>query len=141
MASWAARNPLTLAVVTGGTKNCVCDFLVQAASSQDHKIDWRRNGVFTAFGFLYVGAAQHAIFNHLFPRLLPGLAKRSLSSVGAASLLDNFVHIPFVYLPVFYCIREVAHSEGTSSLPQAFAIPNPVDSVGTGVQGKTAKAV
>ena len=74
--------------------------------------------MFTAFGFLYVGAAQHALFNHLFPRLLPGLAKRSLSSVVAASLLDNFVHMPFAYLPVFYCIREVAHSD-TSSLPQA----------------------
>lgn len=135
---WASRNPLAAAVAVGTTKNCVCDLMVQC-SCGGTSIDWRRLGIFTVFGACYVGAAQHVLFNAVFPRLLPGLTQQTRIGVLGAVVLDNFVHsetkkallmshahpyshasmwpcpVPFFYLPTFYCIRELAHSDGPAS--------------------------
>jgi hypothetical protein len=112
--SWALRNPLSAAVGVGGTKNGVCDACVQVAASE--RFDWRRNAIFVAFGLGYVGAAQYMVFNRIFPRLLPSLngAMRWRGVLGAVAL-DNFVHIPFFYLPTFYCMREFANGEAGRS--------------------------
>ena len=71
----AARRPALSAVAIGGTKNFACDVAVQATTSADG-LDLRRAGLFTAFGLVYVGGVQFAVFNRLFPALLPGLVNR-----------------------------------------------------------------
>ena len=110
--AFATRFALPTAVAVGATKNCVCDYAVQKATEE--RVCWRRNLCFTAFGAIYVGGVQYFIFNRIFPRLIPGLAatraERTKSAVATAVVLDNGVHIPFLYLPGFYCMREAAYS-------------------------------
>lgn len=125
----AARRPAATAVGIGGAKNLTCDGLVQAATSDG--FDARRAALFTTFGLVWVGGVQFALFNRLFPALLPGLAHQSRSvcapgasriiarlcalgrrstlraqAVAAAVAVDNCVHIPLFYLPAFYSMRE-----------------------------------
>lgn len=59
---------------------------------------------------MWAGGAQYALFNKLFPRILPGLTARNphVKSALSAAVLDNFVHIPVFYLPVFYTVQQVA---------------------------------
>eukprot|EP00658_Telonema_sp_P-2_P024480 TRINITY_DN19838_c0_g1_i2.p1 TRINITY_DN19838_c0_g1~~TRINITY_DN19838_c0_g1_i2.p1 ORF type:complete len:207 (+),score=33.81 TRINITY_DN19838_c0_g1_i2:145-765(+) len=107
----ARQRPLAAAILIAGSKNFVFDLLVQLGSNWDGEVDWRRSGIFTMFGVGYVGGAQYYVFNKLFPRLLgPGLANKQARSVAAAVLLDNLVHIPLVYLPCFYCMRQLAYT-------------------------------
>ena len=111
---WAYKNPLTAAVLAGGLKNGASDAAVQlSTSSSSGSFDWRRSAVFTTFGLFYSGAGQYMVFNRIFPMLLPGgksFAKSRAGVLGAV-LLDNFIHMPFVYLPIFYCMRELAHTD------------------------------
>ena len=55
MNRWASRNALATAVAVSAGKNCVCDLAVQCGT--DGPIDWRRNGIFVAFGVFYVSDA------------------------------------------------------------------------------------
>ena len=104
---WATRNGLAAAMLAAGGKNCTCDLVVQNAT--EPRIDWRRNALFTGFGLAWIGAGQYFLFNRLFPYWLPGLvAARTLPAAAGAAFLDAGVHMPFLYLPVFYTLREFA---------------------------------
>ena len=105
--------PLVSAIGVAGVKNGLCDIAVQKFEGRD--INWRRTATFAAFGVGWVGGGQYTLFNKVYPRLFPGLLleRRTLSSVAAATVVDNFVHIPFVYLPLFYATREMAFSSPT----------------------------
>lgn len=100
--------PLTTACAVASTKNSVCDALVQLGT--EGKVDLRRNLTFVAFGFGWVGAGQFFLFNRLYPRLFSNLlaSNPDAKTVAAVTILDNFVHIPLLYLPIFYATREVA---------------------------------
>jgi len=106
-----AGTGLFTAVVLGGSKNMTCDFFVQKWTND--AVCWRRNSIFAAFGFGYVGGVQYAIFNKLFPKMLPALYSatgpaRCNKAVVAAVALDACVHMPFMYMPAFYVLREIA---------------------------------
>jgi len=111
--SAVARNALAFSVFVGGAKNASIDLGVQAATGGD--IDWRRVGVFGTFGFFYVGGAQFIIINRLLPRLLPGLLQGHVRPAFKAMAFDQALHMPFMYLPVFYCIRELGEASGSLS--------------------------
>lgn len=64
---------------------------------------------FSLYGLSYVGGGQWFVFNRIFPALLPGMAKRSPMSVVGAVALDSFVHMPFVSLPIFYCMQQAVN--------------------------------
>lgn len=104
---WARAHPMVAACGIAGLKNLGCDLFVQL-SVGDGKVDWRRSLTFVTFGIGWVGGGQYTLFNRVYPRLLPGLQERRFRSVAGATFLDNFVHIPFLYLPLFYMTREVA---------------------------------
>ncbi|KAJ8600898.1 hypothetical protein CTAYLR_007000 [Chrysophaeum taylorii] len=106
--AWMRAAPLVTACVVAGAKNSVCDAVVQLCE-QKQRFDFRRNATFAVFGVGWVGAGQYWLFNRIYPWVLPGLASRRPGSVAAVTLVDNLGHIPFVYLPVFYTVREVAH--------------------------------
>lgn len=99
-------------------KTSVADLIVQKAEGRE-KIDWQRNGAFTAFGFAYLGIIQWFIYVTLFTRLCPQAirfanlpwAEKLKDRAGQIDLvkqtcLDNFVHYTFCYFPVFYVIKE-----------------------------------
>lgn len=85
------------------------------------QINWRRNGIFFTWGFLYLGGVQYFVYVKLFAKyLFPSaagfvakplrakLADRAgqitvLKQVG----LDQFVHHPFVVFPTFYQVKEL----------------------------------
>ena len=108
-----AAAPLTAAAVTAGTKGGCVDLAVQVVVERKRleKVDLRRTAVFTLHGFGYVGVGQWFIFNRVFSRLFPGVneygAKRAnwWPVVGAVAV-DNFVHMPFIYMWVLLEIEQ-----------------------------------
>lgn len=107
-------------------KTSLADLIVQKASGKDWKdIDWRRNAVFTVFGFAYLGVAQWFIYVTIFSKLCPNAirfanltwAEKMKDRAGQIDLikqvaLDNFVHYTFVYFPVFYVFKESIQGDG-----------------------------
>ena len=105
--SWIAANALGFSVVFGGLKNFAADYIIQTKFEQEGSLNYRRMFVFTSFGLLYVGGAQYMIFNRILPRFLPGLLQGKLKPAAKAVMFDQVVHMPFLYLPCFYFIREI----------------------------------
>ena len=83
------------------------------------EIDWVRVSVFTAFGCLYLGFFQWAMYVTLFQRLFPGMAKfanmpwkdklkdrRGMINVLGQAAFDNFIHYTLIYFPTFYIFKE-----------------------------------
>ena len=91
----------------GGAKNAAVDLTVQHAVEARPATDWRRTGVFAAFGLAYVGGAQWFLFSRWLPRAFPGLLEGRLAPALRVVAFDQLVHMPFCYLPAFYGIREV----------------------------------
>lgn len=112
--------PLTFGVVFSGLKTSFSDLLVQTVVERREEIDWKRNGAFALFGFVYLGGVQYALYVPIFGRLFPGAAAFAAKSIpdklrdvsGMAQLvaqvfIDQCVHHPLLYFPVFYCTREL----------------------------------
>ena len=57
---WCAANPIKFGVGVATVKTAAADLLTQKAIEGKawDSIDWRRNGLFTVFGFAYQGAAH-----------------------------------------------------------------------------------
>ncbi|CAJ1369162.1 unnamed protein product [Effrenium voratum] len=118
------RQPFATNVIVATIKTSAADLIVQKAEGRE-RIDWQRNGAFTAFGFAYLGMIQWFIYVTLFSRLCPNAirfanlpwAEKLKCRAGQIDLvkqtaLDNFVHYTFVYFPVFYIIKESINSLG-----------------------------
>jgi predicted amino acid-binding ACT domain protein len=114
------KYPLAFGVVFSGIKTSCSDLLVQKVVERREEIDWKRNGAFAAFGFIYLGGVQYALYVPIFGRLFPGAAAfaaksipdklrdvRGMFQLVAQVFLDQCVHHPLLYFPVFYCTREV----------------------------------
>ena len=74
---WCAANPIKFGVSVATVKTAAADLLTQKAiegKSWDH-IDWRRNGLFTVFGFAYQGCFQYYLYVTLFSRWFAGAAR------------------------------------------------------------------
>jgi len=111
-------HPFFSAVLLGGFKNGIIDLSMQYFTNNKNKsINWKRVGLFTIFGFSYTGGGQYILFNKIFPRILPGginYGKVKKGLIGGI-ILDNFIHMPFIYMPIFYCMREYAYSNNIGS--------------------------
>jgi len=120
ISSIPATYPLAFGVVFSGVKTSFSDFLVQKVVEQKEKIDWKRNAAFAAFGFIYLGGVQYAIYVPIFGRMFPGAAAFAAKSIrdklkdtkgmlqlAAQVLLDQCVHHPLMYFPAFYCTKEL----------------------------------
>jgi len=132
------RRPFATNIIVATVKTSLADLIVQKGEGKD-EIDWKRNGVFTAFGFAYLGVAQWFIYVTLFTRVCPNAirfsnlswAEKLKDRAGQIDLvkqtaLDNFVHYTFVYFPVFYSFKEIIQSSKTVD----------ADSDGKGVVGR-----
>jgi predicted amino acid-binding ACT domain protein len=116
--------PFAFGFVVSGFKTSFSDLLVQKVVEQREEIDWKRNGAFACFGFFYLGGVQYALYVPFFGRLFPGAAAfaaksvrnkikdaRGMFNVGAQVFLDQCVHDPLMYFPVFYCTKELVMSD------------------------------
>ena len=61
---WAQRAPFSSQVAVATTKTIAADIVVQTAveGKSLQNVDYRRVGVFGAFGFLYLGVVQYGLY-------------------------------------------------------------------------------
>eukprot|EP01023_Acetabularia_acetabulum_P009722 TRINITY_DN1439_c0_g2_i2.p1 TRINITY_DN1439_c0_g2~~TRINITY_DN1439_c0_g2_i2.p1 ORF type:complete len:220 (-),score=22.25 TRINITY_DN1439_c0_g2_i2:249-908(-) len=111
VANWyvacAKKNPFTTGMITTGLKTSAADIFAQKVIEKKETIDWRRNGVFSLFGFLYLGGFQYYLYNHLFTQIC-GPLRSTFGHIGTSPIktfLDQAIHHPFVYFPVFYLLK------------------------------------
>ena len=125
-ASFAERNPFVfqLAIATGKTAGA--DLMVQMVVEKKKlsEIDWRRNGIFVAFGFAYLGGFQYWIMVNKYRQWFPTMdrfakmpfaekIKDTAGIIDAAKMVafDIFVHLPFMYFPSYYTCKEFVTSD------------------------------
>mmetsp|Transcript_38063 Transcript_38063/g.89083 ORF Transcript_38063/g.89083 Transcript_38063/m.89083 type:complete len:199 (-) Transcript_38063:264-860(-) len=98
------QRPTLANFVTAGFLAFVGDASCQLLVEQQ-KYDSRRAFSMIAFSSCYQGAVCFHIYTHLYNCLVPESrwwGRTQLRSGLSKSLLDNFVHVPFLYIPTFY---------------------------------------
>mmetsp|Transcript_37198 Transcript_37198/g.81458 ORF Transcript_37198/g.81458 Transcript_37198/m.81458 type:complete len:428 (+) Transcript_37198:190-1473(+) len=119
------KHPLAFGVGISTFKTMFSDAVVQKVVEQKEELDWKRNLAFGAFGCFYLGGVQYALYVPVFGRLFPNAASfaakslrdklrdvKGIAALNAQVFLDQCVHHPLMYFPVFYMTRElVMHSD------------------------------
>jgi hypothetical protein len=103
----AKTSPFVTGFLTTGFKTTAADAFAQKVIEKREKIDWRRNAMFTTFGFFYLGGFQYYLYNVKFVQWAP-MFKRNFGHYGSAMIqvfLDQFVHHPLMYFPTFYALK------------------------------------
>ena len=116
--SFPTRQPFAFGVLFSTAKTSLADWMVQRYVEGRQEIDWRRNGAFAVFGCVYLGGVQYGLYVKLFGRLFPNAEKFALAPIrqklgdregmknlGAQLFLDQCVHHPLGYFPVFYSVK------------------------------------
>jgi hypothetical protein len=119
--SHAVRRPLAAAVLAATTKNVLGDLIIQKGLEQREHVDWRRTGLFAAFGVAVVGMTQYQVLVKFAPNFF-GLASASTPAsrnMAAAKIVvfDQLLFFPFVYLPAFFVMREFAAGSTAAAAP------------------------
>lgn len=122
-ASWynqtALMYPVTTGVITTGVKTSAADIFAQKFVEKKEDFDWTRHSIFCLFGFGYLGGFQFWLYNRKFVQWC-GPITELVGHKGVApvkTLMDQCIHHPFVYFPVFYSMKAMV--EG-GSLSEAF---------------------
>lgn len=113
------KYPWTFGVGIATAKTGAADILVQTQVEKREKIDWKRVGLFTFFGFAYLGIVQYLIYVNLFSHLFKNAAafgkmpfrekirnKDGLKDLGKQIVVDMFVHGPLFFFPCYYIAKE-----------------------------------
>jgi len=107
-------------------KTTGCDLMVQKVVEKRENIDWKRTAAFGSFGLFYLGGVQYFIYVPLFSRMFPNAAAfagktvaqklgdfKGIRDLFSQVFLDQMVHHPLMYFPVFYMIKDfVTNEEG-----------------------------
>lgn len=108
-----------LIIATGKTQ--AADMLVQvvAEGKSFSEIDWKRNAIFIVFGITYLGGFQYWLMVNKYRQWFPTMdrfGKLSLAEklkdtagiidAGKMVLFDIFVHLPMLYFPSYYTVKE-----------------------------------
>jgi hypothetical protein len=70
-----AKYPFAFGVGLSCVKTSFSDLLVQKVVERREEVDWKRNAAFAAFGFVYLGGVQYALYVPIFSRLFPQASK------------------------------------------------------------------
>jgi len=121
---FAKQKPFLFGLGYSCVKTVGCDIMVQKVVEKRETIDWRRTTAFGTFGLFYLGGVQFALYVPIFSRLFPNAASfaakpvveklrdvRGIRDLFSQVFLDQFVHHPLLYFPVFYSIKEVVTSD------------------------------
>lgn len=121
---FAKERPFLFGLGYSFVKTVGCDLMVQKVVEKRESIDWRRTAAFGSFGLFYLGGVQYALYVPVFSRLFPNAASfaaksvpdklrdgRGIRDLFAQVFLDQFVHHPLLYFPVFYSIKEIVTSD------------------------------
>ena len=132
--SFAKRNPFAFQVIVATVKTSAADLVTQVVAEKKglKDVDWRRNGVFVVFGTLYLGCFQWFImvtkYRVWFPTMdafskLPFKEKlkhtAGMKDAAKMVLFDVFVHMPMMYFPAYYTIKESIFGDSWSPITWA----------------------
>jgi len=121
---FAKTRPFVFGMGYSLMKTSGCDLMVQKVVEKRDEIDWKRNIAFGTFGLFYLGGVQYMLYVPLFSRLFPNAASFASKTVAeklrdgpgirtlfAQVFIDQGVHHPLMYFPVFYMIKDFVTSE------------------------------
>mmetsp|Transcript_2790 Transcript_2790/g.6484 ORF Transcript_2790/g.6484 Transcript_2790/m.6484 type:complete len:462 (+) Transcript_2790:37-1422(+) len=130
--SFAARYPIAFGLGLTTVKTQSADLLAQFQFEKRETVDWKRFQVFTIFGFFYLGGCQYFLYNKIMPWCFPRavaftklpLAEKMKDMKGLLQLvgqvfLDLGIHIPFVYMPTYYCIKATVLGDPKESVAES----------------------
>lgn len=109
----AKAHPVATGVITSGLKTSAADLFAQKVIERKEEVDWKRHSVFCLFGFAYLGGFQYWLYNVMFVQICEPL-RRVVGHIGVSPVkvfLDQCIHHPFIYFPVFYSIKATVEGE------------------------------
>lgn len=118
----AQRYPFGTGVVTTVVKTSAADLFAQKVLEKREDVDWKRHGVFITFGLVYLGGFQYYLYNHLFVRWCAGMTA-VLGHKGSAPIktfIDQAIHHPFCYFPVFYGMKGYVEGRSPSGIYEKY---------------------
>lgn len=119
--SFPKDHPFAFQLFIATVKTSAADLVVQtvAEGKQLTEVDWRRNGIFVVFGFAYLGGFQWWLMVHKYRQWFPTMDKFAKMSfmeklrypagmldAGKMVLFDVIVHLPMMYFPTYYTVKE-----------------------------------
>lgn len=137
---WAAvkcfpkENPFVFQLLLATCRSAGADFMTQvvAQGTPFSEVDWRQNLIFVVFGFAYLGCFQWFLMIDVYAKWFPSMKrfaqlsptdklkdKEGIMDAVKMVLFDIFVHIPLIYFPSFYTVKEFV--VGTSLNPVDWA--------------------
>lgn len=102
------RFPVAFACGTATVKSTSADIMVQNVIERRERWDVERTVAFGLFGFSWMGAGQYWLYVRVLPTLLP--ATTVPSTLGKV-FLDQFLHVPFIFMPFFYLVDGAVQKE------------------------------
>eukprot|EP00440_Ansanella_granifera_P020149 gb/GFBE01021889.1/.p1 GENE.gb/GFBE01021889.1/~~gb/GFBE01021889.1/.p1 ORF type:complete len:241 (+),score=52.90 gb/GFBE01021889.1/:1-723(+) len=120
-ASFAARHPFAFQLVVATAKTSAADLMTQVVVEKKSltEVDWKRNGIFVVFGFVYLGCFQYWLMVNKFRQWFPTMdrfaklpfaekLKDTAGIIDAAKMVvfDLAVHMPLMYFPSYYSVKE-----------------------------------
>jgi hypothetical protein len=119
----SSKHPYSTSFATCFLKGGVCDIFAQTIVERKQKNDLKRTFSFSVFSGGYLGCCQHIIYNIWFTRLLG--SKQTLLIAIKKSMVDFCVHVPFLYLPLYYTFENVFLGKGvTTGLKRLYTSQN-----------------
>jgi hypothetical protein len=121
------NNPFAFQLMVATGKTAAADLLVQivAEGKSLSEVDWKRNGIFVVFGFTYLGGFQWWLMVNKYRQWFPTMDrfaklsfaqklkdKAGILDAGRMVLFDIFVHMPLIYFPSYYAVKEFVSGEG-----------------------------
>jgi hypothetical protein len=136
--SFPKKNPFTFQMIIATCKTMAADLMVQtvAEGKSLDEVDWKRNGIFVVFGFVYLGGFQWWLMVNKYRQWFPTMdafAKMSFAEklkypAGIFDaikmvIFDVTIHLPIMYFPTYYAVKEFVGGESW----------NPIDWVTDGI--------
>ena len=122
MAAFPRQNPFAFQLIIATGKTAAADLMTQMVveGKSLSEVDWKRNGIFVVFGFAYLGGFQWWLMVNKYRQWFPTMdrfAKLSFAAklkdtaglldAGKMVLFDLFVHLPLIYFPTYYTVKEL----------------------------------
>lgn len=119
--SFVKRHPFAFQLGVATSKTMAADLMTQtvAEGRSFDEIDWRRNGIFVVFGFVYLGGFQWWLMVHKYRQWFPTMDrfakmpfkdkirdKAGMLDAAKMVLFDLTVHLPIMYFPTYYTVKE-----------------------------------
>lgn len=121
LSSFPKEHPFLFQLGVATTKTSAADLVCQVVAERKKwdEIDWKRNAIFVAFGFVYLGGFQYWIMVTKYRQWFPTMDRfgklsfaeklkdtAGILDAGKMVLFDICVHMPLMYFPSYYTVKE-----------------------------------